>query len=494
MSELFETHLNFLPVLETGETLFSWGARYHRRCGNACAQDSSLLLYGDRWAGVKHDLPSHVARLASAIGVADQAESLIYKHSIFGAFAKFLSPEVTQVALQMMLGTSIAGLKHRLGLLKSGVGADHPLKACHYCTLEDSKSAVGATWRLEHQWPTVWICKKHCLPLSYLDVGFLKRQRSLWPLPDSVSKSAWVEYPLLQPSQIAHLKRIAELTSALAAIEERNLDLSHLRLTYLLGAMERGFVVTSDASLRFGAMLAAVRQRFDSLLDLPGWKFLVDTASVHGGFVGLLMRNYRGNHHFTKHLALIDFLFDSFFDFRRVYDLVENSSNQGAVDELYCMLRITRQNVLDGVVSGSRSINSVAQEFGVPVSRAVSWIKSEGVSYKARPRVLTPEKTEKLLQMLKEGKSRTEIVEDLNIKRGWLRAYLAKNKDLRDSWFFKVYVAKRDHYRNELINFVSTHGALPVARIKKIPSSRYLWLFKHDSEWLALNAPSFFGG
>lgn len=489
--ELFVTAPGFLPSLDDDETLFSWGARYHRRSGNAHPRDSSRILYGDENAGSRYDLPSHVNNLVnSTAGLTGAADSLILRHTIFGALAKVLDPKTTTEALSMMRGASIYGLKGKLGLLTSGLGADHPLKGCHRCIEEDMATGSGARWRVEHQWPSVWVCRHHRVALSQVLASALTRKPRPWLLPDGVSRDDWIELPPLNDNQMERLSRFATLTAGIAEMSERSLDLSLLRLTYFLGANARGFIVTSDGSVRFNAMLEALKARSADLLEVPGWKFLSQLETTHGGLLGLLMRRVPGNRHLAKHIALIDFLFDSFEQFSACYHSVVSSAGKGKLDDLIRELYSTREQVINLVQKEGLSINKAATQVGVHTALALRWIKREGVSYRARPRVLDREIKAKLLKMLRAGRTREEIVEKLAIKKNWLRTFLSDHPAIRDRWLQKINSIRRDVYRETFLELMRTNLGVPMRRIKAIPGNGFTWLYNHDREWLIAHLPA----
>lgn len=489
--ELFVTAPGFLPSLDDDETLFSWGARYHRRSGNAHPRDSSRILYGDETAGSRHDLPSHVGNLVDrTAGLVGTGESLILRHTIFGAFAKFLDPETITEALSMMHGPSIYGLKGKLGLLTSGLGADHPLKGCHQCIEEDMATGSGARWRVEHQWPSVWVCRRHGAALSQVLATALTRKPRPWLLPDSVSRDDWIEFPPLNDYQLERLSRLATLTAGIAEMSERSLDLSLLRLTYFFGGNARGFIVTSDGSVRFKAMLEALKVRSADLLEVPGWEFLSQLKTTHGGLLGLLMRRVPGNHHLAKHVALIDFLFDSFEQFSACYHSVVSSAENGTIDDRIYELHSTREQIINLVQIEGLSINKAAAQVGVHTALAVRWIKREGIPYQARPRVLDRELKAKLLWMLRAGRTREEIVENLAIKKSWLRAFLADHLAIRDRWLQKLTSIRRNVYRETFLELMRANVGVPIRRIKAMPGNGFTWLYNHDREWLMAHLPT----
>lgn len=486
---LFETVPNFLPILEADETIFSWGGRYHRRSGNARAEDSSRILFGNAKAGLFHDFPSHLEILSGIIGQGKSGKTLALEHTVLGALAKFLDQETVDAALTMMLGESVSGIKHRLGLLKSGVGASHPLKACQDCMALDMEAASGPRWRVEHQWPSVWICRRHGIPLVWISGDALCSDRKRWLLPDGISKRDWIALPPISEGQLTHLYRLASLTYEVATASVMNFDPANLRLTYLLGANELGLVVTSDGSIRFKEMLAAVNIRSADLVTLPGWGFLSQTDNAYGGFVGLLLRQYPGNHHLCKHIALIDFLFESFEKFIATYRTVTAATTTGTLDELRETLSTTRRQVLSDVKKNGVSVTKAAANAGVQPAQAVAWIKRAGISYNARPRVLDSKRKTKLLRMLRAGRTRDEISKTIGVKKSWLRTFLAANVEIRDRWVERLEMSRRENYRKHFLGLIANHVGVPMKRIKAIPGNGFSWLYNNDREWLMANLP-----
>lgn len=489
-TDLFGKAPSFLPVLEADEIIYSWCSRYHRRSGNADPAISSRILFSDPRAGLHHDFPSHVQTLVDVAGFDKSGTELILNHTILGALAKFLPSEITDKAITGMLESSVTNLKQHLGLLKGGCGARHPLRACFSCKSEDLETPSGPRWHLEHQWPTVLVCTRHSQPLREafpLAKGTLLGN---WHLPDSLHEFEWRENHDISDSQLAHLVRLANLAREVTAMKERGLNLENLRLVYRLGADAKGFIIRSDGSARFKDLTKAIGNYFGELKTTQGLEFLNAIQSNHGGLVGLLIRKFPGSRHFAKHLALIDFLFDSFHEFQNMYRRVESASESDSLFALELELRSTRQNIFRLVTENGMSINQAAQKVGVHASQAVGWIRQEGIHYKRRPRVLDAKKKRRLLSLLKEGAASAKIVSALSITKGWLRSFLANNPDVRKEWLKKHSENKRDSYRKHFSNLLQTHCGVPIKAIKAIPGSGYSWLYRNDGVWLSEAMPT----
>jgi transposase len=201
------------------------------------------------------------------------------------------------------------------------------------------------------------------------------------------------------------------------------------------------------------------------------------------------MRQYRGNHHIAKHIPLIDFLFGSFEKFQEMYEQVLRATTANQLDDLSAELHETRDQVLQMVRDEKVSITSAASRIGVGVSQALLWVKKAGIPYNARPRVLSQEREDQLITMLKAGRCWDSIIEQLGVKRSWLRAFLAVNVDIREDWTAKHAIVSRDKYREHLLLLLREHPGVPLKRIKAMPGNGFSWLYRNDPQWLAANLP-----
>jgi transposase len=201
------------------------------------------------------------------------------------------------------------------------------------------------------------------------------------------------------------------------------------------------------------------------------------------------MRRFPGNHHLVKHLALIDFLFDSFEQFNACYSSVASSAASGQLDNRLMELHSTREQIFHLVQVDGQSINKAAAQVGVQTAQAVKWVKRVGISYQTRARVLDRGRKAKLLRMLRAGKSRDEIEESLSIKKSWLRAFLASQPAIRAQWLEKLTAARRDKYRKGFVELMRANTGVPMRRIKAIPGNGFSWLYNHDRDWLVSQLP-----
>lgn len=470
-----------LPLLEEGETLYSWCARYHRLSGNAIAGYSCAQLFGTRRPSLKHDFPTNLSTFSKrTCGCLGDPEALALERTLLGYYASFISLERYQQILEAVCDQGKVEPKHLLGLMASRVGASHPLKACPECIQHDLDELGFSRWIVEHQWPSVWICRHHGTPLLRLASHSQPRELRDWTLPEDYSGSDWESLPGLRAEFVEKLAHIASISAGIGKISVV-FDEDHLRNAYRQGARDRGWVAF-DGSLRMLAMTRHLATCFGELVNVQGFGFLADADPNGGGVIGLLTRRFPGLRHPVKHAALIAFLFDSVENFIDAY--------RGATATADAVVGIGREDLRRLVVSEKWSVNRAANATGVPVSQACRWLESAGIPYKHRPRMLSDQTKEKLSNMLKAGEDYRQIAEVTGLKKSLVRAFAASNPILRDVWRVKRFERLRVSHRAHAMELFNAMQGASIKALKSVKGNGLAWLERHDREWLAQAVPN----
>src|SRR5471030_42975 len=172
--------LDWLP----DETLFSLCSRQHLVMGNLDPATTSSAILGLRRQFIKHDIPCGISALEqTGFTYWGSAESILLNHTIFPLFVPFQNKIKIEDAIKTLKGDRIDSIKYRLGLVSSGFGAEHPLKACPHCMHEDVHAHGVAYWHLTHQYPGVLICPRHQAWLMASTKGRRWSGRFEWSLP-----------------------------------------------------------------------------------------------------------------------------------------------------------------------------------------------------------------------------------------------------------------------------------------------------------------------
>lgn len=438
--------LDWLP----DETLFSLCSRQHLVMGNLDPATSSTAVLGLSEKFIKHDIPCGIAALEqNGFHYWGNAESILLHHTIFSVFIPFQNKTKIEDAIITIKGDRIDSLKYRLGLVSSGFGAEHPLKACPYCMREDVYAHGIAYWHLTHQYPGVLICPRH---QAWLMVSTKSRRwsgRFEWSLPtkdcliqQASSQKLWLRPVFLNLANnvidLAVIGRVMSLESCAVAATYRTAVLQGGRSASLLDRIE---------PLR----------RFHLFESLPK-----DEKSTES-FMSQLIRPPRRSIHPLKHLLLIDWLFDDLHSFLKAYD--------AEVARLVQRVASTTSRKPDKQVSLS---NAAAPTKNTP-----------------RPKRLKGELKEVLLSKLGKGIPKQKLCEELEISISTINRLLRANPvtnalaiEARNSRELAEHRAQWRYLHN-------LHPELGIQALRNIIPSIYAWLYRNDKAWLMAKEQTF---
>lgn len=388
---------SFLPCFLETETLYSWGARFHILSGNTRATKTSRDLFSNSYAGLCPDFPFCLDSLGTNTGSLIGEPALIaHERTLLGYFVPFQPKQFIDEIVAQMAGASTTSLKSKLGRLSSGVGATYPLKACLKCIKSDLHNYGCSMWRIEHQWPSIWICSKHRCGLHALERRFQPRNLRKWWLPDQLPLEAW-QKPVLPYGGAAKLTKLGAFTKEVIR-RSMQLEPEILRQSYFAALEQRGWIST-DGSIRFKTLRTAFHRYYSSLNCVPGLGSIAGAQCEHGGLLGLLTRRYGGTRHPVKHFLLLSFLFSEPAEFFSTYFRLQAQFNEvesgGSVHPINQIWKVELKRMVE---QENMSVSEASRRIRVPLPQAIRYARSSGLKYAKRPRVLTP----KLDQQLRE--------------------------------------------------------------------------------------------
>lgn len=490
--ELFDSRLTVLPAMLPSETLYSWCARYHRLTGNRLAADTSQQLFGTSNAGSLHDLPSRLAafveRTHERFGT---VESLAMAHTLLGFYVPFKPPDLIRQICKTMAGPSVARLKFQLGLQASRVGATHPLKACPECMADEVRKSGFAVWHLEHQWPSVWICRRHGRRLQQSTIKTKSILNQQWLLPDDVPRERWLRVSERVSPSRPLLQRMAEMTVDMLVSSPSPFDSALLRFTYLTGVKRKGMLRVKGA-VQLGKVSDYFLAQAKGLELLPGLEFVERVHDADGGFVGGLLRIGRGHKHPVKHLLLMAALFESWADFNKAYGAMaadQKSSPQKPVSRIWPDDPRRREFAKLMNTPGS-TVSDVARQIGVDLPVALYWARKDRIPYRSRPRAIRPEMEKSLVEALLQGTTLREAAEQIGVPSSAVSNFLNSHPEIRERWESARSQHTRDAYRARFRQTIVSHPGVTRSQLRAMPGSGYKWLYQHDREWLQANLPS----
>lgn len=478
-----------LPRLIDGESLYSWCSRYAYLSG---VNDSGLIgkiLFGDKQARFRHDLPVGLQHFHSVTGgVHGKVEDLLALRTLLGFHQPFLSREMVSRAQAGMLAGTNAAARLALSLSKTGWRVPAPLKACPMCMAEDELSVQVSYWYQEHQWPSMRVCLRHNVPLLILgDEAHYAPMRGWW-LPAAVPAAMWRTPPALEDTDFARLLSLAEWTLGVVGDCCDVLTDRELRYCYLLRAKERGWLAF-DGSLRFKELRSAFWEEYRGLSAQPGLEVLRDAQLEHGGFLGLIFHKFGGCRHPFKHLLVMRFLYEGIADFREHFRFVQRQlalEGENGVDH---QLKAGQSRLCRQLADEQISVSAAAAQAGISVGTAIRYIKKAGVAYRRRPRRLTAAIERQLKIAFEAGASMAAIAKELSLSEKYIRAYLADKPDLREHYRKLLQEINRQQRRKHFLEVLNSNVGVPIKRIRRITGNGFEWLLRNDLDWLRDQLP-----
>ncbi|MHB9359617.1 TnsD family Tn7-like transposition protein [Pseudomonas amygdali pv. morsprunorum] len=438
--------LDWLP----DETLFSLCSRQHMVMGNLDHATTSTAVLGLSEKFIKHDIPCGIAALEqTGFHYWGSAESILLYHTIFSLFIPFQNQNKIEDAILTIKSDRIDSLKYRLGLVSSGFGAEHPLKACPCCMREDVYDHGVAYWHLTHQYPGVMICPHHQAWLMASTKSRRWSGRFEWSLPtkncliqQASSQKLWSRAAFMAlANNVIYLATLGRVTS---------FDPCTVAATY------RTALLQGDRS-------ASLLDRIEPLRRFHLFESLPQDEKSTESFMDQLTRSPRRSIHPLKHLVLIDWLFDDLQSFLKAY---------GA--------EVTR------VAQQVASTPSQKPDGRVSLSNAATPAKNT-----PRPKRLKGQLKEVLLSKLGKGIPKQELCEEFQISVSTINRLLRANPDTNALAIAATNSRELAEHRAQWQDLHNLHPELGVQALRNTIPSIYAWLYRNDKVWLMAKEQTF---
>lgn len=438
--------LDWLP----DETLFSLCSRQHLVMGNLNPATTSIAVLGLRQQFIKHDIPCGIAALEkTGFEYWGSAESVILNHTIFSLFVPFQNKVKIEDAIRTVKSGRIDSTKYRLGLVSSGFGAEHPLKACLYCMREDMHTHGIAYWHLTHQYPGVLICPRHQAWLMASTKSRRWSGRFEWSLPAE-------EFLIEQASSQKLWSRPVFLALADDVIDLASIGRATSFESWAVAATYRTAVLQ-------GSRAASLLERTEPLRRFHLFESLPADKKSSESFVNQLIRSPRRSIHPLKHLVLIDWLFDDLHSFLEAYKVEVTRSAQQVAS--------TPSRAPDMRVSLSSS--------GAPAKNA------------PRPKRLKGQLKEDLLSKLAEGLSKQVLCKEFQITVSTINKLLCAHPAIYAIALKARQSREIDEHRSQWQHLHGLYPELGVQALRNTMPPLYAWLYRNDKAWLIAEAQTF---
>lgn len=470
-----------LPDWLPDESFFSWASRYHVMSGHRLPEQTSLALFGARRWGYQHDFPSPLnAFVGITRGAFGDAKALANGKTILPFYLAHRDAAIAEDAYAGIAAPHSGMLKYRLGILTSRFRANHPLKACPQCMAEDAHRVGVPYWHLKHQFPGVWVCPMHGLPLQTCRTKATGIDRFAWVLPGQGLLTAVTTTPLAVEA-LQSLLKLAKLAIAWAALPAGSLNHDHLGQTYRARLNKRhGPAGRREAAHSFRTSITPLLA-IDELKALPS----SDAQAVQE--LNRWVFAPRGSTHPLRHLALIHWLFDDWKDFLSSLNDTSASPPQSGSAEVMPDAPGSSDPRKDLVIERLRSQESasrIATDMNLAVQTVIAWGTGAGIGTKKRPKQLKGGRYLEMVQALLGGKDKVAVATEFDVSVQTVTRMLRSEVGLSEAWHRVRSDQARSEARSTWLSITDQYGHLGIKYLRQLQAATYAWLYRNDRAWL----------
>ena len=481
--DLLCDHGHSLPAWLPDETVFSWASRYHCLAGHRLSEQTCLALFGDRRRGSQHDLPDRLGSLAQKAASLGAPDTLVLEHTLLRYYLVPRPREEAASAIKSLIEPTPGVLKFRLGILTSRFRADHPLKACPRCITTDEARWGTSYWHLTHQYPGVWMCAEHGLPLRMASIKANGVDRFGWVLPQYGRL-----IDVVPDAAVAALRKLTELVQGWTALAPGSLTPTDLAATYRLQmrrAADGPLRASRDEAARSFANSIALLRLAPEMQGLPA------SPAQAKNDLSRWIYAPRGGTHPLRHLALIYWLFPTWLDFLAVYADARAQGHQSEEPQQISATQIDpRREAFARALAAGRSATASSKLVGVTVGTGLAWATQLGVTTSRRPKSMSAALQMSVAGELARGDEKSEIAERHQISIQAVTRVLRSEVGLADLRHAARHDRAQHHARRSWLNAVEEWPASTLSELRRFAGAAYTWLRRHDRAWLTAHAPA----
>jgi transposase len=469
------------------EVLFSLASRHHVLACHVRARDTCLELFGHPQRGSAHDLPSRIDEFVSRTGGAlGDAETIIRERTVLPFYLALQAPIAAANAIAAMRGDRIGPLKATLGLLASGFGARHVLKACPACMEVDGAHGTPY-WHRSHQIPGVWVCLAHEEPLLVCNVKATGVGRFLWFLPGPhVLCDPGVE---IATSDMGIWRGLAECAVGLVNLPA-GFHFEPLRLAraHRAAAVQRGWLLPSNR-LRLVPMSSCLLETMTVLRRAPDLAALPGDERIVAAQFARLLNESRATNQPIRHCVLALSLHGGWDAFMAAYEATANESVPSCASlpqQQSCAhpRDPRREPLLSLVTDRGLSATAAARQAGVTVATAMAWLCQSGHRVAPRAKVLKLPTRRRAILALRQGTPKADVAAAVGVSVETVTRLLRTEPQLRLQWREAMLARVRDAARSEWLDLLQRQPTATVTQARRSAPAAFAWLYRNDRAWL----------
>lgn len=477
--------LSGYPLLERlpDETLFSWVSRLHAFWGLGSSSDTSLILFGHQLSRISHDFPSGSSYLNKWYeGEGDFSRINLVDVTLLKFYKPFMTDALLASSIRNIMQGWGGALRERLSCLSYQAHTSHPLKACPDCIVEDMSSFGWSYWHLQHQFPGVWICLKHGLPLLQLSSNSAVTHEYVLPL-------ASISSPHREDLKLSSLYPISDLADFIISVVqgEERIDGQKLMGMYQCQMMKRGFL-DGDGKCDWSVIADDFIRYAQRVGDLSELHFFPETIQKSGRVLSQVLQDYQLHLHPLRHMLVQNWLWNNPSDFLNEYhEMMADVSTplwKSKCELMYGNSFSDRSELTALYASVKRSVDDLADVLGVSTVLLRNYLKEQGIQLRHYRKEVSGGKVSRLVSFLDSGLSLGGIASELSISRQAVCSILNNDEHLKSRWRGACFEKFKQLSRSRLKSMDSDLLFCRVSIADKMSPEICRFLIRWDRDWM----------
>jgi hypothetical protein len=451
-----------------GESAYSIVSHFHLCQPINNWKETNKSLFGCTHIRLHPSLTCHLDKISKLVGI--DSNHLLYSGTAFPLYQMVLGHESLQLADYMIHhdGSKLASISKQAAF---SLALDKTLKYCPKCVEESLKSRGRFVWLTEHQLYGVNWCNKHQQVLAYIPTGEGGSNRQ-YVLPE---KGNATHNSLLNNKQQYFSNFIVELYRVLCFFS----PISELSNYYREWLDVKGYL-TKCGHIRAKAIRRDLYHFWEALVDAE--HVILPLELLNFNYVPQLLHSDVPKH-YLKHVMLMAFLTP---DPKTFFDIIfrENSINHAKANNR----KLLNENLILSQLKGGCSMRQVAESTGYSVSAIKQVALRNGIEIDRRRQRISADMERDIWRKGFVGMHRQIIADFHCISVGAVEQIIQSHSGL-SAWRKHLRFQDKLYFnRNAMSEFICQHTDYSRNKLKHECSS-YMWLYKHDNEWLYSHLP-----
>lgn len=463
--------LGILP----NESIYSYLIRYCLKDGYPTLTSALKYYIGSTSKQWSAQFPSFISQVSAFSGIPFQ--QLLFEHSVYPVYRAFLSKGVANKVEELLQIGSSLNVESKMSLVANRLQASGELKYCPLCVQDDLENYAWEYWHIQHQLPGVIACVAHQCKLIVFQIN--RKRLLLPPTEKNIHLSA----------SDAAIK-LSTLSESLFELNDFILRSEVLNNVYRYRLVELG-LATNNSSIRIKVTQwrEQLKQYWEPISNDPQISEILNKDKCWQYPANLLYGKDTAFHP-LKHLLVIGHLFETFDDFIVQYRLVEKGYEPTTVLEDKTHNNNGDDKPDDKIIELLRagySLRKASSACDISIGYAKKLAQINGIAIDRRAQFINEPERRDIWRKLFIGQTTENIADTMGISVGAVEQILSCYPELVQLRKKIRYFNKRQKHRQNLIK--SIHKYITRKGIRADCSASYIWLYKHDHDWLYLTLP-----